>query len=517
MQSLHHQQSAVMEDDEYFQPLFNEQFEMLERIRRNSNDAKSVVAKNEFGTLPNSSESYVIPNYGTALGEALENNDVVEALDLNGLRHSGENIDKLLAFIQRSPVLRSLKFNNTIIGPVLMALSRRTSGVEYLAMSSIDAADAAVMASFTAFLRTAPTIGGVSFHPWRGNGEADDDGPIDQDETDYSILIDEELAIAATTARLGVIDLTWCHNFPPNLLERIKMSPSVRRVYIWGYWENPVQLGRLLRASRDANFRLSIRLREVSTWDRQRWLALVEELSATGDDVVTEFGFESFCELEGDVCAEILSTLLENNPRMRLFLGDVFHVEDRILEMIVSTALAIETDISFDSNELLCRCLTLPAARVESLHLDSLVCTEEFEAFIEAVPHFRTLHNLIFSVDGDAGDPIDNREDWKRKILQALWRNQSLTGSIVFENNLVDDGDRAFLERVVQRNRHLPGLLEPKGLENLCKGLWPHLLQVADETCPDLLFCALKGSPGRIFRLTNSVASRRRKRQKIGL
>ena len=92
----------------------------------------------------------------------------------------------------------------------------------------------------------------------------------------------------------------------------------------------------------------------------------------------------------------------------------------------------------------LLRCLAKPTSTVESLFLHRHLGSEEIAALVLYSPHY-SLKNMKFGYHLDDNDILGEIK-WKRKVLDALWLNRSLTEDIIwFDEERVGDSDRAFL------------------------------------------------------------------------
>jgi len=261
-----------------------------------------------------------------------------------------------------------------------------------------------------------------------------------------NVEIDQQLKLAAARARIERLVLD--PSCPAELLEAFKANPNVKCVRFfcstrYGYFYQETLI-RLLRVCKNATFQVHFKL--YCVWEEdlgvQEWLKIADEVNDL--DNVTEL--------------TIFGT--DSNPFFGTVLPKLFQSTSRKLTLWYRNTRGPCGRERFQSEQIF-SLLTKPESKIESINIGAMefwecdiqVPSEALEAFVEHAPHFSpALKSLSF--DLRLGDCYTTEEarDWKRKVLNALWRNRSLT-RIELTGTSMNDQDLAFVERIVQRNQ----------------------------------------------------------------
>lgn len=332
-----------------------------------------------------------------------------------------------------------------------------------------------------------------------------------------------ELVRVAATGATQIEQITCPSNFPPDLLDCFLENPNLRRILLQfrSFWSSiePLYLQksrRLVRAY-PAQLEVGAQFNDIASWNTAVWLALASDIANIG--TFTFLAFPSGADLNGEVNEQLMKELLPKDKHRKLSLSGTIRFSEKVMEIVATSVDELEIKTNCLGSYFLLQHLIEYAPQMTSVKV--LKCEVRFYDNVRA-----------------------NR--WKRQILEAFWWNRSLTekidlkiiyaepfvgqhvrgriGNTHIDIDLIGETNRMFLEDIVQRNRHLPLMLEDINQLSLA----PHLLQVCDVSfnTPDEMFTALRknlpslltraaGGP-RVarFRRSARLASRRPWRQR---
>ena len=477
-------------------------------------------------------DSELIPQYYERLGEALEHNTYVTDIKLwSG--GSADALKKILLFVEKSDTLKQLYFggyNLEMECAFLQALCRRIAALDYLRLPMYMRVEH--MLDFRAFLLHTPRIKHL--------------------ELSFSLQqvptwLFSGVLSAATAAPIESLHFPNTE-FPADLLAAFRQNQHLKHVQI-NFDQSFASLREerdlqdtcsTLRGCRGASFKVSLFIYHIegNDWDRRATSVLVDELqdhSAFSELIFRDANIVS----GGDIAVDFFTSLQGTCPKIKFENGDPDDWTPRTPRCIDAiVASAPDLDVGFEfygrSFEYLLLALSKPTSVVAHLRV-YLIDMERIDVLVERLPTLTKLrslscdisldlpHGLFYHFD-EPGETMKSQfndlsvterlQRAKDKITRALWKNRCLTDQIkvdfvdaqwkrgkrlvVVESSLNEE----FLTQITQRNKFLPGLLDPKRLIEMNPAFLPYVLKASSETDLDELYGAIcsVSSKGNVFK-----------------